>query len=243
VRRSNRTNPRNRLGGIIHTYQAYDPKSFPSPTSAPPDMVSSAFEHLLRFGSTRRLTEEELARAVRIDPSQIRGLGPSIDALLAMLEERKGKILGTYETDTVQETAGRTFRLSSVHDVCCSHTGWPNVVGQPQVSRSRLAGLKRPPAFVPKGIDASITPRSSMTPTRFGFASPRFSSWGAARTLNTAPQASSAPAVQMHSILIKVPPSFFSLLLRMSSLRAPTEPPTGMSIMQRSPAQSVPPKA
>ena len=101
---------RDRLGGVIHTYQAYDPKSFPPPTKPPPDMVSSAFEHLLRFGGTRRLTEEELARAVRIDPSQIRGLGPSIDALLAMLEERKRKILATYETDTVQEAAGRAYR-------------------------------------------------------------------------------------------------------------------------------------
>ena len=35
------------------------------------------------LGSVRRV---ELARAVRIDPSQIRGLGPSLDALIAMLE-------------------------------------------------------------------------------------------------------------------------------------------------------------
>ena len=37
-------------------------------------MVSSAFEHMLMFGNTRRLTEEELARAVHIDPSQISGI-------------------------------------------------------------------------------------------------------------------------------------------------------------------------
>ena len=97
------------LGGIIHTYQKYDPKSFPPPTSEPPDMVSSAFEHMLMFGSTRRLTAEELARAVRLDPSQIAGLGPSLDALMAMLLERKRRILEKYETDTVQEEAHQRF--------------------------------------------------------------------------------------------------------------------------------------
>ncbi len=35
--------------------------------------------------------------------------------------------------------------LSSVHDVRDSHTGSSNVVGQPQVSRSKLAGLRRKP--------------------------------------------------------------------------------------------------
>jgi uncharacterized protein with von Willebrand factor type A (vWA) domain len=101
---------RDTLGGVIHTYQKYDPASFPSPTAPPPDMVTPAFEHLLYYGSTRRLTEEELARAVRIDPSQIRGLGPSLDALMAMLQERKRKILATYETDRVQNEARDAFR-------------------------------------------------------------------------------------------------------------------------------------
>src|ERR1700726_5133883 len=87
-----------RLGGVIHTYQKYDPVEFPSPTAPPPDLVSPAFEHLLYYGSMRRLTEEELARAVRIDPSQIRGLGPSLEALMEMLRQRKRKILATYET-------------------------------------------------------------------------------------------------------------------------------------------------
>ena len=76
---------RKTLGGIIHTYQKYDPQRFPSPTQEPPDLVSSAFEHMLMFGQHRELTDEELARAVRIDPSQISGLGPSIEALLAIL--------------------------------------------------------------------------------------------------------------------------------------------------------------
>jgi uncharacterized protein with von Willebrand factor type A (vWA) domain len=98
------------IGGIIHTYQKYDPKRFPSPTQPPPDMLSTAFDHLLMFGSMRQLTEDELARAVHLDPSQIRGLGPSLDALLALLRERKRKILETYETGSVQQIADEKFQ-------------------------------------------------------------------------------------------------------------------------------------
>src|SRR3972149_670001 len=101
-------NPRRPLGGIIHTYQKYDPRNFPSPTQPPPDLLSGAFEHLLTFGSLRELTDEELAHAVRIDPRQIAGLGPSLQSLLELLRERKRKILQTYETERVQaEAAGR----------------------------------------------------------------------------------------------------------------------------------------
>jgi uncharacterized protein with von Willebrand factor type A (vWA) domain len=98
------------LGGVIHTYQRYDPAKFPSPTQPPPDMVSPALEHMLMFGSMRELTEEELARAVRLDPSQIAGLGPSIDALIALLMERKRKILEKHETDRALEDARREYR-------------------------------------------------------------------------------------------------------------------------------------
>src|SRR6266404_8344292 len=100
---------RDSLGGIIHTYQKYDPVHLPGPNVPPPDMVSPAFEHLLFYGNTRRLTEEELARAVHIDPSQIRGLGPSLEALMEILRERKRKILATYETDHVQAEAHDRF--------------------------------------------------------------------------------------------------------------------------------------
>jgi len=93
------------LGGIIHSYQRYDPRSFPSPRAPEPDLASAAFEHMMQFGSLRRLTPEELANAIEIDPSQIAGLGPSLDSLVAMLEERKRKILATYETDSVQNEA------------------------------------------------------------------------------------------------------------------------------------------
>jgi uncharacterized protein with von Willebrand factor type A (vWA) domain len=108
---------RDSLGGIIHRYQKFDPVHFPSPTAPPPDMVSPAFEHLLFYGNTRRLTEEELARAIHIDPSQIRGLGPSLAALMEILRERKRKILATYETDHVQaEAHDRFHKLAAQSD-------------------------------------------------------------------------------------------------------------------------------
>lgn len=72
------------IGGVVHTYQKYNPTEFPSPMAEPPDMVSGAFEHALAYGKYRELTEDELARAIRIDPSQIGGLGPSIDMLSIM---------------------------------------------------------------------------------------------------------------------------------------------------------------
>ncbi|MEN6496701.1 MAG: hypothetical protein ABFD16_20620 [Thermoguttaceae bacterium] len=99
-----------RPGGVIHTYQRYDPKSFPSPTQPPPDLISGAFNHLLTYGDLREFTEEELSRAVEIDPSQIAGLGPSLESLMAMLRERKRKILETYETKKVQADAARRYR-------------------------------------------------------------------------------------------------------------------------------------
>ncbi|HEY1786288.1 MAG TPA: hypothetical protein VGG30_12090 [Pirellulales bacterium] len=108
---------RRTLGGIIHTYQKFDPRNFPSPTAEPPDLVSPAFEHMLAYGDMRELTDEELARAIRLDPSQIAGLGPSLDMLRAMLEERKRKILATYETEQAQAAARKGFHGSaaSVH--------------------------------------------------------------------------------------------------------------------------------
>jgi uncharacterized protein with von Willebrand factor type A (vWA) domain len=101
------------VGGIIHIYQKYDPANFPPPTQPPPDVVSPAFEHFLMFGNYRELTEEQLARAIRLDPSQIAGLGPSLDSLIAMLLERKRKILARYETESVQGTAAKEFRKAA----------------------------------------------------------------------------------------------------------------------------------
>ncbi len=100
---------RYRPGGIVHSYQKYDPQQFPSPSAAPPDLVGPAFEHALMYGKYRELTDEELARAVRLDPSQIKGLGPSIDMLRALLEERKRKILETYETRNAEKKSRKGF--------------------------------------------------------------------------------------------------------------------------------------
>ncbi len=98
-----------RPGGVIHAYQKYDPAQFPPPTQPPPDLVSPAFEQALMYGDYQELTEEGLARAIRLDPKQIAGLGPSLDMLRAMLEERKRKILATYEARTVQKRARKAF--------------------------------------------------------------------------------------------------------------------------------------
>ena len=100
-------------GGIVHTYQKFDPTKFPSPTEAPPDLVSPAFEHMLQFGSMRQLTEEELANAIRLDPGQFAGLGPSLDQLMQSLEERKRQILEKHETDSVQKKAATQYAESS----------------------------------------------------------------------------------------------------------------------------------
>jgi len=99
-----------RPGGVIHSYQKYDPTQFPPPTQPPPDLVTPAFEQALMYGSYQELSEEDLARAVRLDPSQIAGMGPSLDMLRAMLEERKRKILETYECRSVQKKARKAFR-------------------------------------------------------------------------------------------------------------------------------------
>src|SRR5437868_9683421 len=97
-------------GGVVHTYQRYDPVNFPSPTAPPPDLVSPLMEHMLNFGDTDEFTEEQLANAIHLDASQIAGLGPSIDALKEMLLERKRKILETYETKAAQKAAEKAFR-------------------------------------------------------------------------------------------------------------------------------------
>lgn len=97
------------LGGVIHTYQRYDPINIPGPSQPAPDLVSPAFEHMLEFGNMRELTDEELARAVKMDIRQFAGLGPSLESLKKMLLERKQKILSTWETKKVVDEASRSF--------------------------------------------------------------------------------------------------------------------------------------
>ena len=100
---------KNNIGGIVHTYIKYDPLKFPSPTQPPPDFVTPLMDQMLQFGSRRQLTEEELARAVRLDPEQFKNLGPGLDQIKKMLEERKRRILETYETRTVVKKAKKAF--------------------------------------------------------------------------------------------------------------------------------------
>jgi len=103
------TTPTRTPGGIIHTYQKYEPLKFPSPSQPPPDLVSPAFEHMLEFGNLDDLTEEELANAITLDPNMIMGMGPSLSALIAMLEERKRKILERHSTTEVVKEAAKAF--------------------------------------------------------------------------------------------------------------------------------------
>jgi uncharacterized protein with von Willebrand factor type A (vWA) domain len=97
-------------GGIIHTYQKFDPAQFPAPSEPPPDLVSPVFEHMLQFGSMREFSEEEIANAIRLDPGQFAGLGPSLEQLIKQLEERKQRLLAKYETDSVQKKVDKKFR-------------------------------------------------------------------------------------------------------------------------------------
>ena len=97
-------------GGVIHTYQKYDPVHFPSPTAPPPDMASAAMEHMLAYGDMKEFTEEELANAIEIDPSQIQGFLFGVNNIMQRLRERKAKILATYETDHVQRLAAQQYK-------------------------------------------------------------------------------------------------------------------------------------
>ena len=75
------------------------PRTSPAPRSRRPTWSPGPSSTCWPTADMRELTEEELARAVHLDPSQIAGLGPSLEALMEMLRERKRKILETYETD------------------------------------------------------------------------------------------------------------------------------------------------
>lgn len=107
---NDKSKTQNKVGGVLHTYTKYDPVKFPSPTQPPPDIVSPLMNQMMSWGSARQLTEEELANAIRLDPEQFKNLGPSLDMIKAILEDRKRKILETYETKTVQFTVKKVFR-------------------------------------------------------------------------------------------------------------------------------------
>ncbi len=104
---------RETLGGVVHRYQKYDPARIPPPRAPEADLVSPAMEHLLEFGSIDELTEEQLAEAIVLDPSQIKGFGPSIESLKRQLEERRRKILERYETNGVQKQARKAVKAAA----------------------------------------------------------------------------------------------------------------------------------
>ena len=104
---------RDTLGGIVHTYQRYDPARIPPPRPPDVDLVSPAMEHMLEFGSIDDLTEEQLANAVMLDPEQIKGLGRSLESIRKLLEERRRKILERHETDSVKKKARKAFRSAA----------------------------------------------------------------------------------------------------------------------------------
>ena len=99
------------LGGVVHAYLGYDPLEFPPPTSPRGgDAARAMLDHMLAYGSRRKFTERELADAIRLDPSQIRGLGPSLEAIIAMLEERRRRILERFEARTAEQRADEAYR-------------------------------------------------------------------------------------------------------------------------------------
>ena len=103
------------LGGVVHTYLRYDPLEFPPP-SAPMqggDAADAMLDHLLMYGSRRRFTERELADAIRLDPSQIAGFGPSLEAIRAMLEARKRRILERYDPLPAEDAAHEAYSAAA----------------------------------------------------------------------------------------------------------------------------------
>jgi uncharacterized protein with von Willebrand factor type A (vWA) domain len=98
------------IGGVLHTYQKYDPVRLPGPNRPPPDVITPMMNQLLMHGSIRPMTPEEMARAIKLDPSQIGGLGPSLDMIRQLLLERKRRILERFETETVVHLAHTTFQ-------------------------------------------------------------------------------------------------------------------------------------
>jgi hypothetical protein len=94
----------------VHAYLGYDPLEFPPPTRPRSgDAADAMLDHMLAYGTRRKFTERELAEAIRLDPSQIRGFGPSLEAIIAMLEERRRRILERFETMHAQSLAQSAY--------------------------------------------------------------------------------------------------------------------------------------
>jgi len=102
--------------GLYYTYQKYDPLRFPSPAAPAADLVTPMMEWMMMYGSdTEELSDEQLRRAVRIDPAQMGGLGPSLQSIRRFLLERKAKILATYEVESALGQAGADYNQLARH--------------------------------------------------------------------------------------------------------------------------------
>ena len=91
----------------------YDPIKFPSPTQPPPDFVSPMMNQMMAYGSMRELTEEELARAVRLDPEQFKNLGPSLDMIKASAGRTETKNPGNLRNPIRSSQEANTGRFAS----------------------------------------------------------------------------------------------------------------------------------
>ena len=85
-------------GGIVHTYQKYDPVNFPSPTAPPPDLVSPLFDHLLTYGDTDEFGAQAVENKVHVH-----------DLHATILH-----LLGIDHTKLTYHYSGRDFRLTDV---------------------------------------------------------------------------------------------------------------------------------
>ena len=103
---------RDTLGGIVHSYQKYDPVRVPLPRGPAADLLSAAMDHVLEFGADdgTEFTAEQLAEAIQLSPEDLKNLGPSLDSIRRALEERRRRILERYETDGVRKKARAAFR-------------------------------------------------------------------------------------------------------------------------------------
>ena len=90
--------PKNQSGACCTLTSSTTPKSFPSPTQPPPDFISPLMNQMLAQGQHARakLTKSWLGRS-NSTRGQFKNLGPSLDQVRAILEERKRQILATYE--------------------------------------------------------------------------------------------------------------------------------------------------
>ena len=161
-----------KYGGITHTYLGYDPLEFPPPNKPRSgDAADAMLDHMLMYGSRRKFTDRELADAIHLDPSQIKGLGPSLDALKAMLEERKRKILERYETTHARDLASDAF------DKAAAKVEVPDALApkikpalDAAIDRRQLVDLERIHRRVPDGTPLSHTLMRAIARLRDQFA-------------------------------------------------------------------------